>query len=232
MGFDLAPYPFIPIQVRTIRRQQIQSKPSIKALHLCCHLSGLVHGMTVQDQKDSLASSKHQTIQKAADYTSIQAAFLSHKAHLPTTINRTEQIQPVSCARTSDHRRLPLWPPGRPRMIVAAQTRFIPKLNLRPHLPRFLSNRRVFLLAPFAHPLRIPLLFGEAPLEPSIPYYLRPDLKDKLGSYFLTNWENRSLSAASKKSSRGLGLDSMRERTELSGGLFSVDSCQRTGRVI
>jgi len=29
--------------------------------------------------------------------------------------------------------------------------------------------------------LLIPLLFGEAPLDPSTPYYLRPDLKDKLG---------------------------------------------------
>ena len=159
MRFDLAPYPFIRIQVRTIRRQRIQSEPPLKALNFCRHLSGLVHGMTIEDQKHRPAASNHQAIQKSADYAGIQAAFFNHKTHLPTTIHRTQQIQPVSCARTSYHRRLPLRPPGRPRMIVATQTRFIPKPNLRPHLPRFLSNRRVFLLDPLPNPLWI-LLIG------------------------------------------------------------------------
>jgi signal transduction histidine kinase len=44
--------------------------------------------------------------------------------------------------------------------------------------------------------------------------------------------EGFDLSEAQSRKGRGLGLDSMRERTELSGGLFSIKSGKGKGTVI
>jgi signal transduction histidine kinase len=44
--------------------------------------------------------------------------------------------------------------------------------------------------------------------------------------------EGFDLAEAQSRSGRGLGLDSMRERTELSGGIFSIESSKGKGTVI
>ena len=159
MGLHLPPNFLRWIQLRTIRRQQVQSKPPLKATDLCRHLARLVHWVPVQNQKDPSRAALHQALQKAADNFSVQFVLLHHKSHLSTPIHRTQQIQPVTSTRRTHHRSFPLHPPRRPRMIITAKARFISKPNLRPHPLGFASNRRIFLLNPLTHSLRI-LLVG------------------------------------------------------------------------
>ena len=129
--FDFPPNPFAGIQLRTIPGEQIQAQLTFVALDRLLDLSGFVRRMTIPDQKDGGFASHHQPVQKAANDLGIQPFLFNHEPHPATPIHGTDHVEAVSRTGASHHRRLPLDAPGRPRMVVTAQARFIGKPDLR-----------------------------------------------------------------------------------------------------
>jgi len=158
MRFHLPPNAFARIQLRTITGKQIHAQPSLIAPNFFSHFARLVVGMAIPNQKNGLRASSHQAVQKSANHFRIQSAFFDHKPHVAPPIHHAEHVQSIPCARSPYHRSLPLTSPGRPCMKIAAQSRFIPKPDLRSQLLGFPRHRRIFLLHPLPHPLRILLI--------------------------------------------------------------------------
>ena len=156
--FDVPPNVFVRVQFRTIPGQHIDAQLFFITPNCFGDLAGLVHGMTVPNQENGFRASSHQAIKKSAHDVRIQPTLLKHKPHAAPPIHCAEHIQAIPCARTAHHRGLSLTSPGRPRMIITAQPRFIAKPDLRSQSLGFPGNRRVFLIDPRSHPLGILLV--------------------------------------------------------------------------
>jgi hypothetical protein len=167
VGFHFPPNAFIWIQLRTVSGQDEQAQISLILSNRFCNFAGFVHGMPIPNQKNRLRSPYHQAVQKAADHVRIQIILFNHKSQAtpPFTalIMFNRYRAPVGVC--------PLSPPGRPRMIIASQPRFIFKPDFGSRLFGFFSNRRIFLLNPLPHQLgfllvRPPSLVFEVPSIP------------------------------------------------------------------
>ena len=123
--FHLPPYAFARIPFGTIPGQPIQAQLPLIAPYLFGYLPRLVGGMAIPNQKNRLRSPNHQTVQESANHLPIHFTLFNHKPHAAAPIHHAKHVQAISRARTTHHRGLPLKPPRRPRMIIAAQPGFI-----------------------------------------------------------------------------------------------------------
>ena len=100
--------------------------------------------MAVPDQENGCGTSRHQAFQKAAHHARIQATFFKHEPHAAPPVDGAEHIQPIPRARTAHHRGLPPSSPGRPRMGLATQPRFVSKPDFGFQALGLFGNGRVF----------------------------------------------------------------------------------------
>ena len=99
MRFDFPPHTFARIQLRTIRGEQMQA--CLCSSQLFCNFAGLVHRMTIPDQKDGGFAPNHQTVQKAADHIGIHPFFLDHKPYPAAPVHGADHVETISCTRTA-----------------------------------------------------------------------------------------------------------------------------------
>ena len=125
--FHLSPYAFAWIQFRTIPGQPIDAQLPLIGPYFFGHFPGLVGGMAIPNQKNGFRSPHHQTVQEPANHLPIHFTLFKHKPHAAAPIHHAKHVQAIPRARTTHHRGLPPYPPRRPRMIIAAQPRFIGK---------------------------------------------------------------------------------------------------------
>ena len=132
--FYLSPNTLARIQLRTISRQKMDAQLPLIGAYFLSYLPGLMRGVAIPNQEDGFRPSHHQTVQESANHLPIHLTLFNHKPHAAAPIHHAEHVQAIPRPRTLHHRRLPLNRPGRPRMIIASQTRFISKPYLCLHL--------------------------------------------------------------------------------------------------
>ncbi len=139
------------IQLRAVRRKQIQTHAPLETLYFGGYDTRFMDRMAIQNQEDGTITPFHQPFQETTNHLGIQSALFNHKSHFPAPIHRAEQIQPISRSGRAYDRRLPFYAPGRSRVIIAAQARFVSKPNLRPNSLGLSPNRRILILDPLPH---------------------------------------------------------------------------------
>src|SRR3989337_1027590 len=153
----------IGIEVGAVAGPAAQVDPPGVCAHPSRDACGPVNRMAVDDQENLPRNLADQSFEEVQEHPILEPLAEDHEVHSPPVGDGGDHSAPDPLPRPREARRLPPAPVGPSRHMVGTHPQLVSPVNLGslPLCPR--PDRRVLLVQPPAHPLRVPLKGKDAP---------------------------------------------------------------------